>query len=553
MLKEISCELFKINGKTREPIRFHKGLNIILGGGTGANSIGKSTMLLIIDFVFGGDAYVKSDAVKQLDNHSINFIFEFDEVPYYFVRHTATSGDFVRLDENGNILEILSRESYTKWLSEKYHMDYTGLKFRKTISRFFRIYGKNNYNELRPLQMRGGNESQEDAIHVLITLFKQYDNVVAFEEQLKLAENRIKAFRDARKFQFIPAAVDGLKKYEDNIKAIAALKQEKIELERTHNQTVDTDEVNKANQINALTIQMQDARRLVSEKENELHLIDLNIRQGVYPTEADLMSLREFFPEVNLQKLIDIERFHNKIQAILQDELEAAKARLKEELIPLNHSVKKLQSMVEEIKPSMAFSKEFLDAYTRIDRTIHKLEDENEAFDTRNTLQNEKKRASDRLKAQLQTILRVIESTINEQMIEISDFVSYGNDNPPVLGIKEYNSYSFETPRDTGTGTNYKGMLIYDISILRSTVLPALAHDSLLFPNVSDESIGRILELYTKEKQKQIFISFDRDKKYDAATQLIIKENTVLKLDTDGQALFGWKWGRKDAENENPI
>lgn len=85
-----------------------------------------------------------------------------------------------------------------------------------------------------------------------------------------------------------------------------------------------------------------------------------------------------------------IERFHNKIQAILQDELEAAKVRLKEELIPLNHSVKKLQSMVEEIQPSMAFSKEFLDAYTRIDRTIHKLEDENEAFDTRNTLQNEK-------------------------------------------------------------------------------------------------------------------------------------------------------------------
>lgn len=98
----------------------------------------------------------------------------------------------------------------------------------------------------------------------------------------------------------------------------------------------------------------------------------------------------------------------------------------------------------------------------------------------------------------------------------------------------------------------YQGR-VYDISILRSTVLPALAHDSLLFPNVSDESIGRILELYTKEKQKQIFISFDRDKKYDAATQLIIKENTVLKLDTDGQALFGWKWGRKDAENENSI
>lgn len=35
MLTEVSCELFKVNGQVRQPIRFHKGLNIILGGKTG--------------------------------------------------------------------------------------------------------------------------------------------------------------------------------------------------------------------------------------------------------------------------------------------------------------------------------------------------------------------------------------------------------------------------------------------------------------------------------------------------------------------------------------
>lgn len=91
-------------------------------------------------------------------------------------------------------------------------------------------------------------------------------------------------------------------------------------------------------------------------------------------------------------------------------------------------------------------------------------------------------------------------------------------------------------------------MLIYDLSILDSTALPALAHDSLLFANVSDETIEQILALYAREKQKQIFIAFDREGKYDVETQSIIKENTVLKLDTDEQALFGWKWSRKDVE-----
>jgi len=322
----------------REPIRFHKGLNIVLGGKTGVNSIGKSTMLLIVDFAFGGDTYAESDAVKQLGNHNIHFTFEFDGKPYYFVRHTATPADIFRVEKSGNIIAPLKKDDYAKWLSEQYNMDFAGVKFRNTISRFFRIYGKNNYNELRPLQMRGGTESQESAIHVLVTLFNQYESVLAFEEQLKLAEDKIKAFKEARKYQFIPSAVDGLKKYEENISVIASLKQQKAELEDSNNQAFNAEEIEKANHTNELITQMQDARRLVNQKENDLHLIDLNISQGVYPTEADLTSLHEFFPEANLQKLIDIERFHNKIQTILQDEFEAAKARLEAELIPLRQT-----------------------------------------------------------------------------------------------------------------------------------------------------------------------------------------------------------------------
>jgi len=72
-------------GKKGGLFDFIRDLNIILGGGTGVNSIGKSTMLLIIDFVFGGNAYLSSDAVKQLGNHNIEFVFEFDGIDYRFV------------------------------------------------------------------------------------------------------------------------------------------------------------------------------------------------------------------------------------------------------------------------------------------------------------------------------------------------------------------------------------------------------------------------------------------------------------------------------------
>ena len=54
MLREIFCDQFISQGEIRKPIVFHKGLNSILGSNTGSNSIGKSTFLMIIDFVFGG-------------------------------------------------------------------------------------------------------------------------------------------------------------------------------------------------------------------------------------------------------------------------------------------------------------------------------------------------------------------------------------------------------------------------------------------------------------------------------------------------------------------
>lgn len=59
MLVEVQCDKFMRDGQIREPIQFHKGLNAVLGDDNGSNSIGKSTFLMILDFVFGGTDYVK--------------------------------------------------------------------------------------------------------------------------------------------------------------------------------------------------------------------------------------------------------------------------------------------------------------------------------------------------------------------------------------------------------------------------------------------------------------------------------------------------------------
>ena len=79
MLVEVRCDKFVSNGKARGPIRFHAGLNAVLGDDNGSNSIGKSTFLMILDFVFGGSDYVKKcvDVQENVKEHTICFAFDF--------------------------------------------------------------------------------------------------------------------------------------------------------------------------------------------------------------------------------------------------------------------------------------------------------------------------------------------------------------------------------------------------------------------------------------------------------------------------------------------
>lgn len=547
MLKQISCDIFKESDKLRPPIVFHKGLNTILGAIRGeAGSIGKSTMMLIIDFTYGGNAYISSDAVRELPDHAIYFAFEFSGAEFNFARRTDNPKTVIKIGKNREVLGTLEIKEFTKWLANHYSMELPGASFRQMLSRFFRIYGKNNHNELKPLQTRGGEESQKDAIQVLIALFQFYDTIEDFKVQLQQAEEMIAAFKAARRYEFIPSAVDGLTKYKQNVVEIASLEQERHTLEESDDSAVDPSEVENANARNELGRNLADIRRAIKNLRDEVHLLNLNIQHGAYPTEADLKSLQEFFPEANLAKLVEIEKFHTKIQTILAEELAEAKELVLSELKDLEHQEAQVVSQMDSIPASKAFTQEFLDAYTSLDRRIAKLKDENDAFDRRNRLQNQKRKANQRYQKQLESVLASIEIAINSQMEAINDEVTGGEYNAPRLTINAFNSYNFETPKDKGTGTNHRSMIIYDLAVLQNTVLPAIAHDSIMFDSMPRPDLSNLIRVYNDQIEKQIFIAVDKVSECTQEAKTIIDKTTVLKLDNNDKALFGEKWSRKE-------
>lgn len=80
------------------------------------------------------------------------------------------------------------------------------------------------------------------------------------------------------------------------------------------------------------------------------------------------------------------------------------------------------------------------------------------------------------------------------------------NTNTPEFHITSPKRYTFFTPNDDGTGTNYKGLVVMDIATLQETALPLLVHDSVLLKQISNESIEKIFELYNQSA----FINHER-------------------------------------------
>ncbi len=545
MLTMMSSPAFKIKGQERPPIIFKEGLNVVLGKNDGKMSIGKSSALLAIDFVFGGDTYIKSDGVRKEGHHTIYFEFTFNGVPYRFGRNTGDANNIFRCDINNNPTgEFLTKEEFTDWLKKQYGIDFVGLSFRTTLSSFFRIYGKENTDERRPLRGIPGQD-MEKSINMLLALFNKYKDIEEFKSSVTEQGSKLNAFRQARKYDFISNLVGGAKKYNENTEKIRTLE---IQLGSLTEEAVKghTDEEIEKNKLKAtLTTQKYNTEAAIQAKQRRMQLVDMSLEYGLYPTEADMSALQEFFPSVNLRKLYEVEKYHQKLAKILDGQFAYEKTVIEQEIQALQTQLEEIKVQIKQLGFVGNISKEFLDRHSEIKAEIDALRTQNQAYFTMKELQEAKAKAEEVLIRSIEDILKEIEAKLNSKMKEFNDSLFTTSRKPPHIQFNKHDSYKFETPDDTGTGSNYKGMIVYDLAVLFTTALPAIAHDSLVFKNLEKDVEDGIMRIYTSTK-KQVFISYDKQGDCRQETQKILESNKVLQLSDDNCELYGRSWNKEE-------
>lgn len=541
MLIEIQSDAFKSYGKVRPPIRFTNGLNVVKGPDNFENSIGKSTFLMIVDFVFGGNDYVDKlkNVQKYVPDHAINFTFEFNGIPYYFSRSTNAT-DIVTICKEGYIRtsEYWSVGNFCEWLKNKYEI-VNSLSFRSIVSRFFRIYNRENLDELLPLRMHK-NEGDSKSIEAIIRLFNLFDPIERASIEAADAEDKKKAFTEAQKYNYIP--VINKTKYKANIKRIEELEQKKVELaERSSRNLLDMDSESSA-ALSELKAELSKFKRQRSKLYTQLNKIKQDKETGSATYRGDFSVLQEFFPDVNVERLKTVEEFHKDISTILAYELRSAEKEVWGYIDILNTQIARLEQQMTGIQTSPHLSKVVLDEYSRIDKELNLLKSENDFFDKLEKLKEVYKEKSEQLTTQTMIQAALLQEAINKKMLELNNKIFVKSTSAPRLTIVSPKQYEFYTPDDDGTGTNFKGMVVLDLACLSLTILPAMVHDSYVLKQISKQSIEKIFEMYVESK-KQIFIAFDNLPAYTDETIEIVNNHTVLELSGGEDSLFGMRFG----------
>lgn len=504
-----------------------------MGADDAHNSIGKSSVLMLVDFAFGGGDFPEKcdDVIKNVGHLEVVMEFLFDK-SYLFIRSTEAPESVYSLEEG----RLLTLREFTAFLKDKYLTSASEISFRDCVGGFFRIYQRNNYNHKRPLDLTV-REKWEVVRKRILKMFNMYWLISQLEHERAAAQKALKDISGT----FNSGAVKKITKAQvsKNDSVISQLFSEAELIKQSLKRNV----TDIRSIINEQSLELkQEKDDLVEHKlslKTQLSRVESNLGNAKIVNSKAFQSVLTFFPEVDSRKLLEVESFHTGITNILKDQLKAEQAVLIEALAVAQSDIAKVDSSLLNLVDSREDSVYLLERLIDLDRQQNGLIQQNRYW----TLSADAKNEIKRLKAEIDSVLensvaeieRGLNTGIKEEITKI-----YSNEAiSPVLtlGVKDY---KFDHGDDRGTGKGFANMIALDLTFLRLTILPVLIHDSLLFKNMDTPAIEHLVEIYSSFS-KQIFISIDEVNKYKASVQRIIAESMFLKLDKNRMA-FKVKW-----------
>ncbi|HFH9952946.1 TPA: DUF2326 domain-containing protein, partial [Streptococcus suis] len=355
-------------------------------------------------------------------------------------------------------------------------MNYPYIQFRASISPFIRAWGRETIDNKKPLKAAKDSPDKQ-GIDTLLRMFNRYSEIEQQKKYIEDAENRKKVFVAAQKYKFI-ATVQNKTEYKDNEKRVRELEQEIHQLTKeSDNGLVDLDSI-QAQQLSELKRQLSNAKRQRASLLAQKRSFEAERNPKKQQFQKDFESLQQFFPGIDIKRITEIESFHQQLTSVLSAEYQESAKSLQNLINLTNSQVFQLEEKISHISTVSNVSQSILEQYADLQREITQLRDSNESFKLKEKLSDEVRTLNNAYNQLMRSILDDIEDKLNSIMSTINDKIYDGAKTSPKISLNSAKSYDFYTPQDRGTGSEYKGLILFDLAMLKSTSLPINGHDS---------------------------------------------------------------------------
>ncbi|MFN4119218.1 DUF2326 domain-containing protein [Acidovorax sp.] len=533
MLREIRCEKFRTG-----IVRFHPGLNVVLGDDNATNSIGKSTLLMLVDFVFGGSTLLEwnKDIVDELGHHHYDFAFEFDGELHRFRRETIAPDSVYTCNEAYEVHSTWSLEEFNAFLKQAYGLESPGQTFRAAVGLHLRVWRKENLIPDEPLHASPKQKSK-DCIDNLIKTYGKFEAIRELDEAARAAEADLKLVRAAANSELIPKVTKT--GYAQAKTQIANLERdlEEVRQNLASYATSLSAVINK--EVLELKVRKDDLLQRRLNVAGRLLRVDRNLGGRRSLHSGNFKDLQRYFPEINTARLSEVEAFHDGVAQILREQLKESRKQLAEELNLIDISVAGIDAEMAAALGSIDQPESLVDHVYKVALSLQSARASKDGYEREQDQVERLRKAKEALAEEKQRILIEVETSVNTGMREIVSEAIGEHRKSPRLSLGD-TSYKFEVFEDTGTGTAFFGLVLFDMAVFRATSLPTIAHDSVLFKNISNDSVARLVALYANNP-KQSFIALDEIHKYGFATALMLQKHSVIEL-SDQAVLYVKDW-----------
>lgn len=567
MLTRLWSPAFKNKGETRPVIEFHAGLNIVEGADGAQNSIGKSTVLQIIDFIYGGKDFLRSDAVtlpQAVGHHVIYFTLTIQGSEYHFGRDTSRPGFVTSFSDHDWKTQIqdIPLDEYMAFLLNSYGLSNSGTSWRDLVGRFSRDDESDLALLDKPLAAVA-RESDADGAVALLRLFGAYDEIEQIQSRYESVRTEVSAL-DAMAKGSYSNYIKLTKKSDRNQaeKDLLSAKAEAMQLHRQADLDLFEAERRARQEQQHLRTQLRPLTAQLDELAGKLAIVEATLAGSTRITTKDLEDFYSFFPNADREKLETVEFYHHALAGILEEQLNEQRQYYSAQVEALRTEIHRQKANIIALGETVQLDDETYNRSLELNTKITQLEEQIRTFDRNQDLKVERRELKKRIDDSIPQLLGDLTSLINSQMREVNKALYPDKHRTcPQFQFKAATkgvSYSFDHNGDKGSGAKSKNLVLFDLAVLRSTPLPFLIHDSAIIKTIAFAPVAELLEVYGQtsylrsgaNEPKQVFFSFDATKAYGTKAETAVAAYQVLHLDDGNEALYGFTWNIEPNETQ---